>query len=1174
MQTKRNKKALWKFWQFALGLTIFIFMLPDISFGQAVYGSIFGTVTDAQGAAVPKANITITDLEKNLTFTTQTNASGNYTYARLVPGRYKVKIEAQGFKASVQDVVVNVDTASPANFRLETGALTEEVTVTAEAPLLKTDRADVATTFESRQVTDLPILDRNFTKLILLTPGTQQLQWQHAASENPQGSTQTMVNGQHFSGTGYQLDGTDNRDPILGIIVVNPNLESIGETKVTSQNYDAEFGQAIAGVVSVQTKSGSNEIHGSAFLFRQNDELQARNPFSQAARNAQLGKFIPDSLRNQFGGSVGGPILKDKLFFFGDYEGWRSKVGGSRLLSVPTTAARGGNLSSFGEPIFDPNPANLISTTCVNATTGATFPCLKRAQFAGGVIPTARISTQARNLLNLIPQSNVTGIDNNTRNNFVAGGGESFDKDSFNIRIDTRVSEKLNMFGRYSFADFLREGPTAFGAGGGPELVSLGGTSDVRNQSIAYGFDYTLSPTSVVDFRFGWFRYRVNVLPFDFGASTATDAGVPGLNVAGDDFTSGLFAGFIDRRPGDNLFSFGSGLGVNRCNCPLEQDEQQVQFVGNLTKFQGNHTFKFGADIRRAYNLRVPSDRHRSGELNFSGSRTSQAFFNPTTGTVITGDIREQGTNIAAGTGGLGLATFLLGDVTGFSRFVSPNTNARERQWRHFYYGQDTWRVTPKLTVNYGLRLDVINPQTLNEPGNGGFLDLDTGEILVAGVGNVDINGNIDNSLNLAPRASVAYKLTDKTVIRAGYGRSYDIGVFGSLFGHSVTQNLPVLAAQQLTAPSNFDRVFTLASGPPATTNFFGLNAAPNRGGTPNASLPASGRFFLPDGVFTRALPKKQTLPTVDAWNVTFQHQLTNTISVEAAYVGNKGTHVFAGDGPAIDANQATLEGFLQGVPRNNRRVFFNRFGWTQGIDFFCNCADNRYNALQTKVEKRFSNSWSLLAHYTYQRATQDGAELFFFDQDLNRGPADWDRTHIFVLTNLWELPFGKGKWFGGNASGAMDSLLGGWQLNTNTSISSGVPFNVGYNAGGNIDTGPNRPNINGDANTGGDRNRFFDPTVFSSPGPGQFGNLKRNALRGPGFFQTDASLFKKVKFTEAIGLEFRFEISNLFNHVNLGQPDAFLGNPANPQPNAGRITSTASNYQPRNVQWGLKLRF
>ncbi|MBL8190553.1 MAG: TonB-dependent receptor, partial [Acidobacteria bacterium] len=891
----------------ALSLLLCAMALPGKVFGQAVYGSIFGTVTDSSGAAVAKAKVTITNSGTNVSETTETNSSGNYNQTRLIPGSYRVKIEAQGFKTTVIEVLVNVDRASETNVALQTGAVTEEVTISAESPLLKTDRADVAVTFESRQVTDLPILDRNFTKFILLTPGTQQLQWQHAASENPQGSTQIMVNGQHFSGTGYQLDGTENRDPILGIIVINPNFEAIGETKITSQNYDAEFGQAIAGVVSVSTKSGTNDIHGSAFLFRQNDVLQARNPFSQFQKDALTGKFIPDTLRNQFGGSIGGPIVKDRFFYFGDYQGTRSKIGGSRLLSVPTVAARTGNLSAYGQRIFDPN-------------TGAPEV---RTEFAGGIIPTNRISTQATNILKLIPLPNAPGRANGTRDNYVASGSEPFNGDTFNVRIDTKLTDNLNMFGRYSFADFERNGPTSFGTGGGPELVSLGGSSKVRNQSVAYGFDYTWNSTLVTDFRFGFFRYKVNVLPFDFGKNTANDVGVPGLNL--DPFSSGLFAGFVGGPIGD--FNFGSGLGVNRCNCPLDQDENQFQFVTNTTKFSGNHTFKFGVDVRRAFNLRVPSDVHRSGELSFAQERTRGA----------------------AG-GGLGLATFLLGDVTNFGRYISSSTDARERQWRHFYYGQDSWRVNQKLTLNYGVRMDVINPQSINKAGNAGFLSLETGQINVVGVGGNGLNGNVENSYNFAPRLSLAYKFTDKLVVRAGYGRSYDIGVFGSLFGHSVTQNLPVLAVQRLNAPSNFDRVFTLTQGAPAFTAFFGLDNTPKNGGKANTSLPSSGKFFLPDGVFARALPDKQRLPSVDAYNVTLQYQLTDKLSVEAAYVGNKGTHVFAGDGPDIDANQARLDGFGT-IPRDQRRPLFNKFGWTQGIAFFCNCADNRYDSLQLKVE-------------------------------------------------------------------------------------------------------------------------------------------------------------------------------------------------------------------------------
>ncbi|MDX2040579.1 MAG: TonB-dependent receptor [Acidobacteriota bacterium] len=1138
-----------KFSLLALSLLLCITSLSVEVFGQAVYGSVFGSVTDQSGAAVAKAKVTITNTGTNVSEATETNSSGNFNQTRLIPGAYRVKIEAQGFKTAIVEVVVNVDRASETNVSLQTGAVSEEVTISADAPLLKTDRADVAVTFEARQVTDLPILDRNFTKFILLTPGTQQLQWQHAASENPQGSTQTMVNGQHFAGTGYQLDGTENRDPILGIIVVNPNFEAIGETKITSQNYDAEFGQAIAGVVSVSTKSGTNDIHGATYLFRQNDVLQARNPFSQARPDSLTGKFIPDTLRNQFGGAVGGPIVKDRWFIFGDYDGIRSKTGGSRLLTVPTAAARTGDLSAYGVNVFDP------ATSVFNANGDLTA----RTQFTGNRIPTARLSPQAVNVLRLIPLPNAPGRLNGTADNYVASGIEGFDKDSFDIRSDYRVSENLSMFGRYSFADFSRNGPTAFGAGGGPELVSLGGTSKVRNQSVAYGFDYAWSSTLVTDFRFGFFRYKVNVLPFDFGKKTAEEAGIRGLNL--DDFSSGLFGGFINGN-GIPDTNFGSGLGVNRCNCPLDQDENQFQFVSNTTKFVGNHTFKFGVDVRRAFNLRVPSDVHRSGELTFNNGRTA-------------------GVN----GGGLGLATFLLGEVTNFGRYISSNTDARERQWRHFYYGQDSWRATQKLTINYGLRMDVINPQTLNNPGNGGFLSLETGQISTAGVGSTDLAGNVENSFNFAPRLSVAYKVSDKLVVRAGYGRSYDIGVFGSVFGHSVTQNLPVLAVQRLNN-GNFNSVFNLAQGAPAFTQFFGLNNAPNRNGTPNATLPTSGQFFLPDGVFARVLPDKMRLPTVDAYNVTVQYQLTSKMSLEAAYVGNKGTHVFAGDGPDVNVNQVPIAGYRPNRNGTLARPFFQRFGWSQDIAFFCNCADNRYNSIQLKLDKRFSDGYSLLAHYTYQKQEQDDGGYFFFDANLNRGPAGWQRNHNFVFSQVYELPVGKGKKLLGSASRPVDLLIGGWQVNSNTTIQSGLPYDNCFDTGGISDTGTCRPNVSGDVKTGVTRDaggtirHFTDLSVFGVPAVGTFGNQKRNALRGPRYWRTDASLFKKFKITETKELEFRIESVNFFNNVNLGNPDSFIGRFDGgrlvPSGGAGVINSTAyfGADPQRNFQFALRLKF
>ena len=1103
----------------ALGL-----VAPARASAQAVYGSIGGIITDTSGAVVPGASVTITSVERKTSDTVVTNEAGFYVKERLLPGTYEVKAELQGFKGAVfPDVKVNVDTQTALNIKLELGQVSEAVTVAGFSPVLKTDRADVATTFETKQITDLPVLDRNFTKLILLTPGTQQLQWQHAASENPQGSTQTMVNGQHFSGTGYQLDGTENRDPILGIIVINPNFEAIGETKITSQNYDAEFGQATAGVVSVQTKSGTNAIRGSGFEFFQNDRFQSRNPFSQSLPDPLTGKFVPKTKRNQFGGSIGGPIQKDRVFFFGDYQGTRSNVGGSKLLTVPTAAARNGDLSAYGVNIYDPN-------------TGAPA---QRTQFTNNTIPTNRLSAQAQAILKLIPLPNHPGDVNGTVNNYVASGSELFDNDTFDMRIDGRVSSALNLFGRYSWADFTRNGPTSFGTGGGPELVSLGGTSKVRNQSLASGFDRTIGDRMTLDFRVGYFKYKVAVLPFDYGTTPAKDIGIPGLNLDST-FTSGLFGGFVE---GPGSFNFGSGLGVNRCNCPLDEDEKQVQFVGNLTRLVGTHTVKFGMDVRRAWNLRVPSDRHRSGELSFNVNNTQ----GPTGG-------------------GLGIATFLLGNVTHFARYISPFTDAAERQWRHFYYAQDTWRVGPKMTVNYGLRLDVINPQTVSGSGKGGFLlasveggnfTVPSPDILVAGVGGIPLNGGIKNTLNWAPRAGATYQLNDRTVIRGGYGRSYDIGVFGSLFGHTVTQNLPVLSAQELSGADNFLSVFNLAQGPPAAVF---------------PPVPSNGHITLPDGVFARVLPDKQRPPTVDAYNITVQHELMPLLSLEVGYVGNHGTRVFVGDGPGVGGNQPTLTGYPN-VSQNLRKPYFVKYGWTQGFDIYCNCATNRYDSLQTKLTKRFANGWSLFSQYTLQRERQHGGDQFFYLPDLEYGPADWDRKHNFSISTTYELPFMRD-----------NALLGGWQVNQNTIIQSGLPFNVTYRDGSaDRDTGPNRPNLTGTADGPKTRDQWFNAapigasgSAFSRPAAGTFGNLPRNALRGPGYWRTDASIFKKFRVRTGQELEVRAESVNFFNHVNLGNPDSEIGVPGNNNTNAGRITSTAyfGADPQRNFQFALKFSF
>ncbi len=1117
-------------------------LLTTNIFAQQVFGSIYGTVTDASGSAVPNAKITITDQNKGTKTEVTSNESGNYSKGNLIPGTYMVDVEAPGFRKAVsRDITVNVDQAARVDVGMQVGEVTQEIEVTAAAPMLQSDRAEVATTFSSNQLENLPSFDRNFQAYELLTPGAQRLGWNHASSEDPQGSIQIQVNGQHFAGTGFQLDGTDNQDPILGIIVINPAIDSITETRLTSQNYDAEFGTATAGMMIVSTKSGTNSLHGSAFEYLRNNspgfQDYARNPFNSAENSS-----VPPVKWNQFGGSIGGPVVKNKLFFFGDAQLTRRRTGSSVKTSVPLFGPLGiGDLSRYlaystNNQIYDP-------------TTGDPATGVGRKPFANNVIPSNRLNTQALNVLKLIPGPNAPGDPGNPlNNNYVATGSEAFDSNQWDTRWDYYINQKSSAFGRYSYAGFTKFAPGAFGLlAGGPALdnIAFAGTSDVVNQSLSTGYNYTINPTLLTEFRFGFMRYRVNVLPNGLGTSPAKDAGIPGLN-QDNFFTSGLpyfdIQGFAEEK-------FGYSLGANQCNCPLAEQESQIQFVNNTSKMFGNHSLKFGADLRYARNLRVPSDSHRAGELFFTNGFTALV------------------PSVGAGTqGGLGLATYLLGEVSSFQRYVSPNTNARERQKRFDWYAQDTWRATPKLTLNIGLRWDMIFPETVNEAGNGGQLDLRTGLINVFGVGKVSQHGIQDmNWRNLAPRFGASYQLTPKTVIRAGYGWSYSLGTFGTIFGHNVTQNLPVLANQQINPSNNFSGVFTLAQGP--TAPLF-----------PQAN--SDGTFALPNGVNGKARPLDVRLPRVDAFNITVQHQLGNSLSVQAGYVGNVGRHVFAGDGPNFNVNQPA---FIPGLANQDlAKPFFAKYGWTQGIDFYCDCANDSYNSLQVQVTNRWKGGFTLQANYTYQHGQFHNGDSysFLYNRALNTGNRDWMSRDLFSAAEDFEIPFGKGKRWGSSMSRAADLIVGGWSLNGVTVWNSGVPFtpSIGTSPPGAIRpyTGPSdRPDKGtGDPYSGatGDRKRWFTGGLggaFLLPANNTFGNYKINTLWGPRFINQDLSLAKKFALTERARISFRVEAFNIFNHTNLGGPNNNITDP-----NVGQINGLPNGAQMRRLQFAGRLDF
>jgi hypothetical protein len=1225
--------------------------------GQAVFGGIIGTVTDPQGNAVPGAKVTVTSVAKNTVFETTTNESGNYSVTHLIPDSYKVHVEAPGFKAfEVPSVDVSADTSAHVDAAMQVGEVTQSVEVTGEIPQLQTDRADVDVQFSQKYVQDLPVLNRNFTSFELLSPGTQKLPgFNHAATENPQGGGQINVNGQHFSGTNFELDGTDNQDPILGIIVVNPNLDAIAETKIALQDYDAESGKSTSGIIRVQTKSGSNEFHGSGFYYYRSSDQQARDPFTN-----KPGVPLAAATWKQFGGSVGGPIIKNKLFFFGDYQGTKQQQGITNQYTIPTpevvstcnpatnaTSATPGfcdlseYLNAYGPPVGGVPSGQVFNPTTGNPLTGS-----GRTPFANNMIPIAMIGQNVGNVLALFPTPTASGVNNN----YVGSGAGPFDQKSFDTRIDYSAPHNYQVFGRFSLDYFSLSGKGGLGVlgseGFGPG--GLNGSSNVHNYSLAAGFTKPIGAKWLTDFRFGYFKYNPQTAYSDASQSPMDKLGFPGLNsgpgIVGPPETGG-FSGFLFQNNGNNggvngalgnnnggTYAFGDGLDAARCNCPLTESEQQFQFVNNWTRTQGNHTIKFGADIRYAMNLRVPSDQSRTGLLFFDQLGSGNA-----------------------GSNGLGLATFLLGNVTQFQRYVSTSLTAAERQKRTFFYGQDSWRVSPKFTLTYGLRWEMYFPETVNAKGNGGFANLNDGLIRVAGYGGVSSNGNVKNTYKaFAPRLSVAYQFDSKTVLRMGYGRGFDIGVFGSNFGHVVTQNLPVLARQDLSdatfntaASNNRSAIFTLSQGPPAF-DFGPVLGAISSAGT----LPING---VDGRTSAGARPLVQRLPTIDQWNATVQRQVTPTLNLTVSYIGNKGTHVFAGNGPSYNNNEVaigpgtnlvtcptpttcTLAGFTPAQPASNRRrLFLNGVpaftypGFTYTVkdpttgvvttlptppccavdtSYYGNDADNKYNALQIKAEKRVSSGFEFLAHYTFSHAFQYDNNYYSVNRAIAWGPNGFNRNQVVVVNAIYELPVGRGKRFFSGAGRAMDLVVGGWQITNTTTYGTGLPFTPSIGECGTIsDAGPCRPNrVPGQTlKTGTTRDAsgnllWFAPVAplaynltpgqsgldscsfarpasgpFTLPGCGQIGNVGFDSYRGPHAFYDDMAMSKNFTITERVKAQFRFDAYNLFNHPVLAIP----GNTCiDCGGNAGQITDIEADSAPgapigmRQLQFGVRVTF
>jgi Carboxypeptidase regulatory-like domain/TonB dependent receptor len=1105
---------------------VFISLVAVPCFGQAVSGAINGYVTDSSSAPIANAPVTIVDERTGVQTQTSTNDAGLYNATNLPPGQYSISFEQKGFSTlKRQHVGVQVDATVRVDAQLQVGSMSQEVTVAAGVELMQTEKSDVSQTFSQSQVQDLPVVGRNVTQLYSVVPGAVNDTFQMGAGENPAGTKRVYINGSWSGAQEFILDGiTDRSYGFSGIQLIVPPQDSVQELKLTTADYDPEFGSTAGMVAQYVTKSGTNDFHGSLFYFNRNSDTFAADPLTQKiAGTGKDGKGLGVSPFNwnQGGFSLGGPIKRNKLFFFGDYQLARTIQGASIVATVPNDAFRSGDFSAMAvkTPIYDPATGNIDGTGRQQISCGGVL----------NVICPSRISPVAVKLLNLLPHANISQA---TDNNYVGDVKERFNQNWTDMKSDWNINDSNKFFARYSYFNSDLTNPPLFGIGGGATQGGLSpevATSDAQHAALNYL--HTFSPSLLTEVRAGIARFKLVAYQFDSALRTNDDVGIPGINT-GSELTGGLAGINVGGPVGGFSMGILSGVGIPRLDT-----ETTFQFVNNWSKMSGSHQFRWGADVRR-YRFDFESVNASSrGNYNFCQTATGSPGLS---------------------TSGLGMATFLLGGTCAFDRAIFTQMPA-ERQTNLGIYGQDIWRVNSRLTLNYGLRWDYFTPVTSPHPGGLANFDPSTGDILLAGLGDVSNSANVTTPLNdFAPRVGLAYKVTQNTVIRAGLGRSFFSSGYDATFYH-LTSFYPITAQQQVTQTNLYQSVFPISQAPPAATS---------------PQLPSSGRLKAPDGTLLKSRPLDWKTETMDSWNVTVEQSLGHSATVSLAYVGSKGTHLsWSYNMNAANAGVGAL------LPR---RPFYQAYGLSQSINMECNCSDSNYNALQLVLNKRLSSFYTVTSNLTWSKSLGYGTNDPF-DRNLNYGPGganigSIDRAVIWTTLHTLHLPYGPGFSFGSSATGIKKFLFAGWVFSGITSVQSGLAFTptVSSAASLNGDFGQ-RPNVVSgvsptDVPGGQSSARWYNPAAFSIPACCQLGNSSPGMLRGPGLINADWSLSKEFRFSsilnhEGTAVEVRAESFNAWNNTNLALPNGNVDSSS-----AGRITSLTQSM--RVMEFGVHITF
>jgi hypothetical protein len=1076
--------------------------LSGTSLAQAVRGTLLGNVTDTQGAAIPGVTVTATETQTNVSRAVVTNASGHYVLSNMSNGLYRVEAELGGFKKFSRDgIEVRVNSTMRVDVILEVGAMTETVEVVQETPLLQTDRADTGRNIEGRLVQEMPLgQGRNFQGMWATVPGSVTLSRPHSQFFNPQDSQETKFNGQSRLSNNVQVDGLDNNHKTGLLTVLIPSAEAIDSVNVTTSNFDAEFGRAGGSVTTVVMKSGTNQFKGSVFGFFNSEATQARNSFASAT------SVKPETKYQQFGATLGGPIIKDKLFFFTDYQHQVDNLGELRRRSIPPAEWRNGDFSSASTIIYDPLTGNPDGTG--------------RTPFPGNIIPANRLSPVARNILANVPAPNVPGAAFGQVNYELASSNREKTTNQFNVKLNYNPGSSDQISLRFSYQRPEIFVPGTFGEFGGGG-TGFAGTGYQKTYSTALTWTRTLSQSLIMEWRAGYLTYRNEALSTGQGLDSSTEVGIPGANYSL--FSSGISQITINDGYSNPVVGFSNSL-------PWDRGEDTISVVGMLTKITGNHTIKVGTEVRHNedFLLQIQDAGGVRGQFIFDGSQTSIPGYN-------------------AGQSGYAnaFASFLLDVPNTVQRDIKALDRPGTKHWAVFAFVQDKWQVTPKLTVDLGLRWEYYQPLVgIEDEGGLSNYNPSNNTVEVAGFGSIPQNIGVESTWsNFAPRLGVAYRLDEKTVLRAGFGTT--IIPFPD---NRYAYNFPVKQTEQFTAANSFAAAGSMAAGFGAPT-FFPIPSS----GVVDASIPQlknSQLFYVPSDLREAKL---------HSWNVAFQRQLPWNLVGEVAYVGNVGKGITVTD---YNINAGMVLG-----ADNAGRPFNQLYGRTANVETWFR-GDTHYHSLQAKLDRRFKNGFLLTTSYTLSRAenyADEGGIATPADVERTYGPAGFNRTHVFASAFIWDLPF-----FSGNKS-ALGWILGGWQFSGIFTAYSGTPIN--FTASGATLRAPGntqRPNVSGEPEVFGNigpGQLYFDTAAFSAPAQDTWGNLTRNgSISGPGFWNLDASLVKRLRFGQKVNVELRADAFNLTNTPHFNNPNGSFGSST-----FGQVTSS---FGERLVRFGLRVIF